>query len=324
MAKTKVQFQTAQRGGRFARIGIYAMSGGGKTLTGLEFGTWMAEQLGGRLAVIDTERGSSALYAPSGEDDKPGVHEYDFDVFYLEGPYNAQSYINAIEAAENSPEHKVLLIDSGSPLWNGTGGVLETSDQLKKTKFRGDGFRAMAAAKKQIYNPWVEAIIDANIHIVVTLRTKHAYAIGKDENDRTTIERLGLDPRMEESFIYELDLVGNMSDGTWTTEKTRFVYYDGKMQYHPDGEFIRPFFEWVRGQDDPYVYGDGKPVPNNAATRRLFNEYKQAHDGQAPFSGTNLSEWYRKEEEAAAPSPNGAVDEAAEEAQPDEEVTATA
>ena len=50
----------------------------------------MAKGIGGKIAVIDTERSSASLYADI----------VDFDVLNLEPPFNPQKYVDAIKTAE--------------------------------------------------------------------------------------------------------------------------------------------------------------------------------------------------------------------------------
>ena len=300
-------FQKATRGSRYARIGIYGGSGFGKTLTALKFAAAIAKEEGGRFAVIDTEKGSSSLYATEGDKPPQNEFEYDFDAMFVDAPFTTQKAINGINAAV-AGGYKCAVIDSASHFWFDEGGVLSQADLLKKNKFRGDGFRAIAEAKRVHYNPFVEAIIAAPIHIIVTLRVKNAYDISKKEvkgKERTQIERLGVAPRMEESFIYELDLALTMSgEAVMSVEKTRKGDLADVIIEKPDGDWILGFYHWVNNSNDPYVYGDGTRVPQNPQTRRVFNGLQAENGGEAPYSSTNLQTWFKKQEaKAAEPTP---------------------
>src|SRR5919198_1227105 len=83
-----VTFKKATRTQAKARIALAGPSGSGKTYTAM----LLAQELGTRIALIDTERGSASKYA--GEAGMP-----EFDVVALES-FSPAHYIEAIQAAE--------------------------------------------------------------------------------------------------------------------------------------------------------------------------------------------------------------------------------
>ena len=89
---------------------IAGISGSGKTTGAL----LIAKGIGGKIAVIDTERGSASLYADL----------CDFDVVELGPPYTPENYINIIHEAERAG-YTTLVVDSITHEWNGQGGILE-------------------------------------------------------------------------------------------------------------------------------------------------------------------------------------------------------
>src|SRR5690606_34635021 len=105
-------FKKATKSQAKLRMAITGPSGSGKTYTALSVGTPL-----GRIAVIDTERGSASKYADL----------FDFDVLELT-EYNPRNYIEAIRAA-CAGGYDVLIIDSLSHAWSGQGGVLELVDR---------------------------------------------------------------------------------------------------------------------------------------------------------------------------------------------------
>lgn len=121
-----VTFRKAKRGLSKLRLALSGVSGSGKTYSAL----LLAKGLGGRIAVVDTERGSASLYA-----DMPGIP--DFDVLDLEAPFSPERYVEAIRAAE-SAGYDVLIIDSMSHEWTGKGGCLELADEIATARFRGN------------------------------------------------------------------------------------------------------------------------------------------------------------------------------------------
>src|SRR5690242_4405779 len=109
------------------RLSLTGKSGGGKTFTAL----MIATHLGGRVALIDTERGSAKKYATR-EGEKPDPSRGKFDFFHLDlESYDPRKYIEAIKAAEGEG-FNVLIIDSLSHAWMGKGGALEMVDNAAK------------------------------------------------------------------------------------------------------------------------------------------------------------------------------------------------
>jgi hypothetical protein len=82
-------FQPAKRQMSKLRLGLIGPSGSGKTYSAL----LIAQGLGGKIALLDTERGSGSLYA--------GLCAY--DVAELNPPYDPGRYVQAIQGAAEGP-----------------------------------------------------------------------------------------------------------------------------------------------------------------------------------------------------------------------------
>ena len=123
-------FKKAKRSLSKLRLAVQGPSGSGKTYGAL----MLAKGLGGKIAVIDTERGSASLYA-----DLKGMPE--FDVLDLDAPYTPEKYIEAIHAAEDEG-YDILIVDSMTHEWDGQGGCLELIDQIARAKYRGNTWSA--------------------------------------------------------------------------------------------------------------------------------------------------------------------------------------
>src|SRR3989304_8153906 len=91
-----LQFTKATKAQSNLRLAIFGPSGSGKTYTGLRIATG----LGGKIAVIDTERGSASKYAD----------RFDFDVLELPNK-DINTYVEAIKAADQAG-YAILIIDS--------------------------------------------------------------------------------------------------------------------------------------------------------------------------------------------------------------------
>jgi len=91
-----VQFHKAERKKSRLRLAIAGPAGSGKTYSAL----LIAFGIGGRVAMIDTERGSGELYA----------HLGDYDVCVITPPFTPEKYIEAIHEAEQAG-YNVIIID---------------------------------------------------------------------------------------------------------------------------------------------------------------------------------------------------------------------
>ncbi|MBM3892681.1 MAG: AAA family ATPase, partial [Verrucomicrobia bacterium] len=81
---TPVQFQSAVKSQAKLRAALFGPSGSGKTYSALR----MAAGIGGRIAVIDTERGSASKYAD----------RFKFDTCQL-ADRTIEGYLAALDAA---------------------------------------------------------------------------------------------------------------------------------------------------------------------------------------------------------------------------------
>ena len=155
-------FKKAERKKARLRLGITGPAGSGKTFSAL----LIAQGLGGKTALLDTEHGSGELYS----------HLMDYDVADLTPPFTPSRYIELIKEAE-SKGYDILIIDSLSHAWQGEGGILDMHDRASAAT------RNSFAAWREItphHNALVEAILQSSIHIIATMRSKTAYEVTND------------------------------------------------------------------------------------------------------------------------------------------------
>ena len=173
-------FRKAERKQAKLRLALCGPSGSGKTYSALLIAQGLAP--GGKIALIDTERGSGELYADLTE----------YDVAPLEPPYTPARYIELIESAEEAG-YDVLIIDSLSHAWTGEGGVLDMHDKAAAASRSGNSFAAWREVTPQ-HNQLVDAILGANLHIITTMRTKTAYDLVDDGRGKKKPVKIGLAP----------------------------------------------------------------------------------------------------------------------------------
>lgn len=185
-----IQFRKAERKQAKLRLALCGPSGSGKTYSAL----LVAKGLGGKVAVIDTERGSSELYS----------HILEFDVCELDPPYTPQKYIAAIKAAESSG-YDVIIIDSLSHAWAGDGGVLDMhSSVTARTKNSFSAWREVTP----FHNQLVDTMLHSRGHIIATIRAKMDYVV---EEGGKKVQKVGLAPIQRDGLEYEFTIFGDLA-----------------------------------------------------------------------------------------------------------------
>jgi len=227
-------FKKATKAQSYLRMTIDGPAGSGKTYTALRFAHALAE--GGKIAVIDTERGSASKYAGEAPDGVP----WEFDVLELH-TFSPTKYIEGIQAAMRAG-YKVLVIDSLSHAWSGTGGVLDMKDRVGSNSF--DAWRQVTP----LHNKLVDTILQAPLHVITTMRSKMDYAINTNEQGKITgIQKVGMAPIQRSGMEYEFDIVVDMD---WahiaTVSKSRCSAMADATGERPGPEFIAPLVVWLK------------------------------------------------------------------------------
>ena len=57
----------------------------------------------------------------------------------------------------------------------------------------------------------VDAITGANLHIIVTMRSKMEYVQATNDRGRTIVRKVGMQPVQREGLEYEFDVVADMT-----------------------------------------------------------------------------------------------------------------
>lgn len=197
-------FQKVQRKAAKMRVAVAGPSGAGKTLSALYLaygvtGDW------GKIALIDTEHGRGQFY---GNRSDLEVGEYLYQE--LVPPFTVERYIAIAKEAEQAvgPEG-VVIIDSFSHAWEGEGGVLDFKELTEQQQGKNSFTAWSDAGKKQ--NTLINTLLSLNAHVIVTMRTKMAYAMEQNDRGKTVPVKIGLAPVQRENTEYEFDLVFNIA-----------------------------------------------------------------------------------------------------------------
>lgn len=191
-------FRKAERKQAKLRLALSGPSGSGKTTGAL----MIAKGIGGKIAVLDTERGSASLYADI----------VDFDVVELAPPYSPERYIEIIKAAEQAG-YTTLILDSITHEWNGQGGVLEIVDNYAKAKLKGNTYMAWGEGTPR-HQSFIEAMLNSNCHIIATMRSKTVYETTQNERGKLTPQKIGTAPQQRDGMDYEFTAVLDIDQST--------------------------------------------------------------------------------------------------------------
>ncbi len=170
------------------KMGISAISGGGKTLSALLLAYGITNNWE-KIVVIDTENKSAELYA-----DRGGYY-----VLPLEAPFTPEKYINAITAAEHN-KFEVIIIDSISHEWEGKGGILEISNEMS-----GNSYTNWAKLTPR-HRAFVDKLLQCDAHVITTVRRKQDYELVTNEKGKLAPQKAGLKEITRDGFEYELTI----------------------------------------------------------------------------------------------------------------------
>lgn len=227
-------FQKAERRQVKVKLGVTGPSGSGKTYSALRLAKGIAGD--GKIAVIDTENGSASLYSD----------RFEFDVLNVEAPFTPDKYVEAIKAAVDAG-YKVAVIDSFSHAWEA---VLDKKTAMDSRG--GNSFTNWSVAGKDL-KAILQEILQSDIHIVATMRSKTEYSQEKDPaSGKTVIKKLGLAPIMREGIEYEFSAVFDVAmNHEAATSKDRTGLFTDKI-FQVTEDTGRQILVWLQG---------AKPVP---------------------------------------------------------------
>lgn len=270
-----------------ARIAISGPSGSGKTYTSLILAHALAEH--GKVAVIDTERGSASKYADSFPE---------FDVMELDS-FHPNEYIKGIREAEQGG-YDVLVIDSLSHAWNGQGGVLEIVEATAKRSQSKNTFNAWSEGTK-VQNALIDAIVRSKLHIIVTMRSKTEYVI-EQINGKNTPRKIGMAPVQRADLEYEFDCFFEMDySNTLIVQKSRCSALANQVIEKPDASVAEILKAWLQGAPMPSrivsseklnsIYSRGRKLGNLYTNIEEFATFIQLELGlDAPIYPKDMTE----------------------------------
>jgi len=257
-----MKFVSARKVKTFLRLGIVGPAGSGKTYSALAILSALLS--GGRIALIDTEAGSAALYG--------GI--FNFDTVVL-SDFHPRNYVDAIGLAHREG-YDGVIIDSLTHAWAGTGGVLEMHDAATRKSKTGNTWAAWRDVTPA-HTALVDTMLQTPIHLIATMRTKVEYA-QVDENGKSKIKKLGAKPIQQEGMDYEFGVVLEMDlDNVACVIKTRCPALRGKAFQDPGPQVAKILKDWLESGDDaPAVTPSGSMPTEQAEFNLLANNAIEA------------------------------------------------
>ncbi|WP_344829855.1 AAA family ATPase [Chryseobacterium ginsenosidimutans] len=222
-----MQLKQSQKQQVKLRLGLSGASGFGKTYSALLLAYGMTQDWS-KIAVIDTENSSSSLYSDLGN----------YNVLDLQAPYSPERYIQAIELCEKS-NISVVIIDSASHEWSGTGGCLQIHEQL------GGRFQDWANVSPR-HQAFINKILQSNCHIITTTRRKIDYSLDIGLNGRTQVVKHGTKEITRDGFEYELTINFELMNENHLVKasKDRTGLFMNKPEFKITPETGRLILEW--------------------------------------------------------------------------------
>ena len=249
-----MKFAKATRKKCKMKLSLQGPSGSGKTYTALLLAKGITGDLS-KVAVIDTENGSSHLYAKLGA----------YSVLNLEAPFTPEKYIEALQCAIQEG-FECVIIDSLSHEWFGTGGILEIHSNMQ-----GNSFTNWSKLTPR-HNALIEAIVSSDIHILATLRSKTEYVI-QQVNGKNIPEKVGLKSVQRDDTEYEFTISFELNKNYMATvSKDRTGLFKTKPELVINEQVGKRIMEWCNSEDSTHSKDDVKERIMKCDSLSVLNE----------------------------------------------------
>ncbi len=295
-----MEFRKATKEQSKLRLALFGPSGSGKTFTALRLATGIT----GKIAVIDTERGSASKYAD----------RFEFDVLELgKKERDIGHYVQAISAAQEAG-YAILIIDSLSHAWFE---LLDEVERIARTKYKGNTWSAWSEGTPK-QRKLVDAILDYNGHIIATMRVKTEWSTEQTSRGKMRPVRIGLAPQQGKGIDYEFDLLGELSyTHTMTISKDRTGRFQDRVIETPGEDMGHELVEWLKDGLPPRPREKAakppekpkkKQEPKNGKTSMQQAAWSYITPGGKMLGKCSLSEletmrtWCKDDEKAQTPA----------------------
>lgn len=189
-------------------IGLAGPSGSGKTKSALRIARGMAQKLGGKIGLVDTENNRAVHYA----------EEFDFEHIPFIPPFDSLSYLDVVRHAV-ARGCSVVIIDSMSHEHEGIGGLLEQheaeidaliarSRQAQKPSRQEMSLLAWNKPKMDRRH-MIQSLLQLDINVIFCFRAKEKLKI-----EGSKVEKQGWMPVAAEELVYEMTVQALLPPGS--------------------------------------------------------------------------------------------------------------
>lgn len=182
-----MQFTKAKREKVPLKISLIGPSGSGKSYSALRMAKGMLKGTDKQIYYIDTEGGRGKYYAD----------DFDYNYVQLEPPFTPERYRALIDEVIKQSDVGVLIIDSISHEWAGSGGLLEAHSNIP-----GNSYAAWKTITPR-HTKFLESILLAPIHIITTARAKEEYILD-DSSGKMVPKKVGMGAITRDGYNYEM------------------------------------------------------------------------------------------------------------------------
>ena len=255
------------------RMALTGVGGAGKTVSALRLAQGLAE----KVLMIDTEDSSSEFY----------VGRYNiktFDIIRMKPPFYPSVFVDAITYAEEQ-NYDVIIIDSFSSPWAGSGGVLEIVDDVTKTSKSKNSFQAWNVGNKE-QERLVQKILRSSAHIIACMRSKIGYESSENAAGKKVPVKIGLKPVQRDSVDYEFQVVFDIARENHyaIVSKDRTDLYNNDIPFLITQETGKKLIEWLnKGEQQTAINTDDfkyfmENIDRCGSLEELRSVYKESLD----------------------------------------------
>lgn len=263
------KFKKAVRPTIWTKALLASPSGGGKTYTALRVATGLKnaiEKAGGeaKMAFIGSESQRDLIYA----------NEFDYDILQLESPFTPESYADAIGDAI-SEGYKILVVDSLTHEWSGSGGVLDIHGKIP-----GNSYTAWQKVTPR-HNAFLDALIESPIHVIATVRGKDEVVL-EEVNGKQIPKKVGLGYDQRNNLEYLFNVSFNIDRDTHVASefKDNTHLFEGKARVLTEKDGVA-LYDWAsNGSDEEIQKRANVLAESKEVGKQLMKEAEQEEAAQ--------------------------------------------
>ena len=219
-----MELKKSERSKAKIKMALQAPSGAGKSYSALLLAQGLTNGNLSKVAVIDTEAGSSNLYAHIGS----------YNVLNLESPHSPERYMEAIDLCIKSGM-EVIILDSISHCWDF---LLDYHASLTGNSFTN--WNKITPRQKAFVNK----ILNSDVHIICTMRVKQDYVLS-EKNGKMVPEKVGLKAIQRDEISYEFTIVFDIDYKHFSSaSKDRTNLFEGKPQFIINSNTGKKILDW--------------------------------------------------------------------------------